>query len=283
MLDRLSRSWKLLVASASVLSKDRELLLFPLISSGALLVVTLAFALPMFGLGALDGLTRGGNHAISAGVYVVAFLFYFCQYFVIFFFNAGLVGAALMRLEGGDPTFSDGLRLASSKMGAIAGYALIAATVGVVLRIIQERVGLIGRIVVGLIGIGWNLATYLVVPVLVSRDVGPVDAIKESASILKETWGENVVGQIGLGAAFGFIFVLVFIAGAFMIIVAAMAQSAFLIAFAITLTIGAIAVTALVQAALGGIYSAALYRYATTGKETEGFDAGAMKLAFAPK
>ena len=283
MLDRLSRSWKLLVASASVLSADKELLLFPLISSGALLMVTLAFALPMFGLGALDGLTHAGNHAISAGVYVVAFLFYFCQYFVIFFFNAGLVGAALMRLEGGDPTFSDGLRLASSKMGVIAGYALIAATVGVVLRIIQERVGLIGRIVVGLVGMGWNLATYLVVPVLVSRDMGPVDAIKESASIFKETWGENVVGQVGLGAAFGFIFVLVFIAGAFIIIVAAMAHSAFLIALAITLTIVAIAVTALVQAALGGIYSAALYRYATTGKETEGFDAGAMKLAFAPK
>jgi len=283
MFERLSRSWKLLVASASVLSKDKELLLFPLISSGALLVVTLAFALPMFGLGALDGLTRGGNHAISAGVYVVAFLFYFCQYFVIFFFNAALVGAALTRLEGGNPTFSDGLDIASSKVGVIAGYALIAATVGVVLRIIQERVGLIGRIVVGLIGMGWNLATYLVVPVLVSRDVGPVEAIKESASIFKQTWGENVVGRIGLGAAFGFIFVLVFIASAFIIIVAAMAHSAFLIAVAITLAIVAIAVTALVQAALGGIYSAALYRYATTGKETEGFDAGAMKLAFAPK
>jgi len=113
--------------------------------------------------------------------------------------------------------------------------------------------------------------------------VGPVDAIKESASIFKETWGENVVGQIGLGAAFGFIFVLVFIASAFIIIVAAMAHSAFLIALAITLAIVAIAVTGLVQAALGGIYSAALYRYATTGNETEGFDAGAMKLAFAPK
>ena len=78
MFERFSRSWELAKASASVIQADKELLLFPLISSGALLVVTLAFALPMFGLGALDGLTRGGNHAISAGVYVVAFLFYFC-------------------------------------------------------------------------------------------------------------------------------------------------------------------------------------------------------------
>jgi hypothetical protein len=271
------------MASASVLREDKELLLFPLISSVALALVTLAFALPMFGLGALDGLTRGGSQAVSAGVYVVAFLFYFCQYAVIFFFNSALVGAALMRLDGGNPTFNDGMRIAKSKLGVILGYAAIAATVGVVLRIIQERVGIIGRIVVGLIGIGWNLATYLVVPVLVTRDVGPIDAIKESAHVFVETWGENVVGRVGLGAAFAFIFVLVFIAGFFLIIVASIAHSAFLIAVAITLTILAIAVTALVQAALGGIYSAALYRYATTGKDSPGFDAGTMKLAFAPK
>ena len=277
MFERLSRSWKLLGASASVLSKDKELLLFPLVSSGALLVVTLAFALPMFGLGALDGLGGGRNQAISAGVYVVGFLFYFCQYFVIFFFNAALVSAALVRLEGGDPTFSQGLRLASEKVGVIAGYAAIAATVGMILRIIQERVGLVGRIVVGLIGIGWSLATYLVVPVLVSRDVGPVDAIKESASIFRETWGENVVGQAGLGAAFAFIFFLVLLAGGFLIIVAAMAHSAFLFAVAVTLTVIAVALTALVQAALSGIYAAALYRYATTGQDTEAFDAGTMK------
>jgi len=283
MFERLSRSWKLLMASASVLAKDKELLLFPLVSSGALLVVTLAFALPMFGLGALDGLAKGRNEAISAGVYVVAFLFYFCQYFVIFFFNSALVGAALMRLEGNDPTFSDGWRIATSKVGVIAGYALIAATVGMILRIIQERVGFIGRIVVGLIGVGWSLATFLVVPVLVSRDVGPVDAIKESASIFTETWGENVVGQVGLGAAFAFIFILVGLAGGFLIIVAAMAHSGFLFAVAVTLTIIAVALTALVQAALAGIYSAALYRYATTGKDTETFDAATMKLAFVPK
>ena len=282
MFERLSRSWNLVKASAAVLQQDTELLLFPLISTGALIGVTLCFALPMLGLGALDGLSRGGN-GLSAAGYVVAFLFYFSQYFVIFFFNAALVGAAMIRLDGGDPTVRDGLRIARSKIGVIAGYALIAATVGMVLRIIQERVGFIGRIVVGLIGMAWNLATYLVVPVLVSRDVGPVDAVKESASIFKKTWGENVVGQVGLGAAFAFIFACVIVFGVFLIAVAAMAHSAFLIGLAVMLTVLGIAITALVQAALSGIYSAALYRYATGGKETVGFDSNALKLAFAPK
>jgi hypothetical protein len=178
MFERLSRSWELVKASASVLRQDKELLLFPLISLGALTVVLAAFALPAIGLGALDRLSQGAGDRISAATYVVAFLFYFCQYFVIFFFNAALVGAAMMRMDGDNPTFGDGMRIATSKIGVIAGYAAIAATVGMVLRIIQERVGFIGRIIVGLLGVGWSIATYLVVPVLVARDVGPIEAVK---------------------------------------------------------------------------------------------------------
>jgi uncharacterized protein DUF6159 len=280
MFNRFYRSWDLVKASASVLSKDKELILFPLISSGALLLVALCFLLPAVGLGALDNLDRD---ELSAGHYLVAFLFYFSQYFVIFFFNAGLVGAALIRLEGGDPTFADGMRIAKSKVGAIAGYALIAATVGMILRAIQERVGFVGRIIVGLLGVGWSIATFLVVPVLVNRDVGPVEAVKESAALLKETWGENVIGRAGLGVAFGFIFVGVMILGLFIIFVSFMTHSVFMIGLAFFVTIVAVALTALVQTALGGIYAAALYRYATTGKETEGFDSKTLKLAFLPK
>src|SRR5258706_5215313 len=143
----------------------------------------------MIGLGALDGLSGHSNDGISAAYYAVAFLFYFSQYFVIFFFNAALVGAAMIRLDGGDPSFGDGIRVATSRIGVIAGYALIAATVGMILRAIQERVGFIGRLVVGLIDMGWSLATYLVVPGLVARDGGPLDAVQESAALFKKTWG----------------------------------------------------------------------------------------------
>ncbi len=283
MFDRLSRSWGLVKASASVLRQDKTLLLFPFISLGALFVVVLAFALPVFGLGALDGFSRGGNGSISAMHYAIAFAFYLSQYFVIFFFNAALVGAAMMRLDGGNPTLKDGMRIATSKIGVIAGYAFIAATVGMILRAIQERVGFIGRIIVGLIGVSWTLASYLVVPVLVARDVGPIDAVKESAMLLKKTWGENVIGQAGLGIAFGFIFLGVILCGIALVAAAFVSQSIFLIVAAFVVTIIAIGVTGLVQSALGGIYAAALYRYATTGEGTLGFDAKVMQVAFAPK
>ncbi len=283
MFTRLSRSWELVKASASVLRQDKELLLFPLISMGALVLVVASFALPVFGLGMLQSISGGSDERISVGLYAVAFLFYFSQYFVIFFFNAALVGAAMIRLDGGDPTFSDGMRIATSKIGAIAGYALVAATVGMILRAIQERVGFIGRIIVGLLGAGWTVATYMVVPVLVARDVGPIEAVKESTALLKKTWGENVIGQVGLAAAFGFIFFGVMLCGMALVVAAFVSQSLFLIVTAFVVVILAIGITGLLQSALTGIYAAALYRYATTGKSTQGFDSGAMKRAFAPK
>jgi hypothetical protein len=281
MFARLSRSWKLVKASAAVLRQDKELLLFPLISMVALVLVVASFVLPVFGLGLLGD--RMGEDGLSAAMYGVAFLFYFSQYFVIFFFNAALVGAAMIRLEGGDPTVADGLRIATSRIGAIAGYALIAATVGMVLRAIQERVGFIGKIIVAMLGVGWTIATYMVVPVLVANKVGPVEAIKQSAALLKKSWGENVIGQAGLGIAFGFIFLGVIGLAVVVVFGAFASGSMAAIVIALVLAALAIAITGLVQSALTGIYSAALYRYATKGEATPGFDSEALKLAFAPK
>jgi hypothetical protein len=105
------------------------------------------------------------------------FAFYLVQYFVMFFFNSALVGAAMIRLDGGDPTVGDGLRIARGKWLQILGYAAIAATVGMALRAVEQRAGFIGRIVVGLVGVAWTLATFLTVPVLVARDIGPIDAV----------------------------------------------------------------------------------------------------------
>ena len=127
MFERLSRSWSLIKASAGVLAKDKELLVFPLLSAVCTLVVGAAFVLPAIGMGALDGLREGGTPPLA---YVLAFLFYLAQYFVIFFFNSALVGAAMIRLDGGDPTLADGLRIARGKAVPILGYAAIAATVG---------------------------------------------------------------------------------------------------------------------------------------------------------
>ena len=280
MFERFSRSWGLIKASAGVLSKDKELLVFPLLSGVCTLIVAAAFLLPAFGMGALDGLREGG---MSATAYLFAFLFYLVQYFVIFFFNSALVGAAMIRLEGGDPTLADGLRIASSKVVPILGYAAIAATVGMILRAIQERAGFLGKLVAGFLGVAWTLASFLVVPILVTRNVGPIDAVKESAVLLKKTWGENLIGQGGVGLVFGLIFFGLIIVGGGAIVAVAMTGNGMLTGLVVAIVIIALLLAALIQAALSGIYSAALYRYAVGAGDSQGFDAQLLGQAFRTK
>ncbi|MBP6483577.1 MAG: hypothetical protein KA254_03045 [Rhodoferax sp.] len=283
MFDRLSRSWQLVKASASVLKQDRMLVLFPLISSMAMLAVLASFAIPVMGWVVFSGRSATGSAVAGSTFYALGFLFYLTQYFVIFFFNAALVGAAMIRLDGGDPTLSDGLRLAASRWTSILGYAAIAATVGLVLRVIAERVGFLGRLITSLLGAGWTVATFLVVPVLVARDVGPAQAVKESALILKRTWGENLVGQAGLGVAFALIQFVVVLLGVALVGTAMAGGSAILIVLSLMLTIGCVLLSILVHGALSGIYAAALYRFATQNGNAQGFAPDALRGAFVAK
>ena len=280
MFERLSRSWGLIKASAGVLAQDKELLVFPLLSAVCTVIVGAAFMLPLIGLGTLDGL---GNGSTSVMTYVLGFVFYLVQYFVIFFFNAALVGAAMIRLEGGNPTVRDGLRIAGSKLLPILGYAAIAATVGLVLRAIQERSGFLGKLVSGMLGVAWTLVSFLVVPVLVTRNIGPLDAVKESALLLKKTWGENLIGQGGVGLVFGLLYVVLGLVGAAAIVAAAISGNGWLLGLAIALLVVALLTAALTQAALAGIYSAALYRYAAGAGSSTGFDAQLLGQAFRGK
>src|SRR5215213_10704728 len=165
MFRKLSNSWELVKASAEVLRSDKELIVFPIVSAIGSLIVLATFAIPMFLAGVFDSMYVDGKGFQPLGM-LIAFLFYLVQYTVIFFANTALVGAAMIRLRGGDPTVADGFRIASERIGPILGYAFIAATVGIILRSIAERAGFIGKIVISLIGFAWNVATFLVVPIL---------------------------------------------------------------------------------------------------------------------
>jgi hypothetical protein len=281
MFARFSRSWSLIKASGMVLRQDKELLIFPLCSAIAAIVIAASFVVPLIASGTLERMDQGGQP--QAGLMVLGFLFYLSQYFVVFFFNAALVGAAMIRLDGGDPTVADGLRIARSKVVPILGYAAIAATVGLVLRVIEERAGFIGRWIVGLLGVAFTVATFLTVPILVTRDVGPLDAVRESAVLLKKTWGENIIGNGGMGLVFGLLYMAVIGIGFLLIFVAAQTSSAALIVSVVLLVVLAAMALALIHAALQGVYAAALYRYASVGDAGSSFAGTLLSDAFRPK
>ncbi len=219
MFDKFSRSWTLVKASASVLRSDKELLVFPLLSGLCALLVMATVVLPIFTM----RLFESGNEVLGG---ILAFLFYFCTYSITFFFNSALVAAALIRLEGGDPTLSDGLAAARDRIGPILGYAAIAATVGVILSYLKNKENnFIVRWVASGLGVAWTLATFLVVPVLVAENVGPIDALKQSVTLLKRTWGENAIGNVGVGLAFGMLMFAAVLIGVVLVAGAAMVSA----------------------------------------------------------
>lgn len=283
MLERIANSWQLVKASAAVLRADKELVIFPIISAIGAILVTVTFFVPMIVGDVLEGMFGAAGGAFG---YIVLFFYYLVQYFVIFFANAALVGAAMIRLEGGDPTVADGFRIARERAGAILGYAAISATVGLILRVLSERrgvAGVIGNIVVALVGLAWNLATFLAVPVLVVEGVGPVDAVKRSATLLKKTWGEQIAGNFSIGAIFGLAIFLVILLGAGLVIVAVGTGSVTFIVTAVLLVVVTVVALALANATLSGIYTAAVYQYATDGKQSRFFAPELVEGAFKVK
>lgn len=273
---RFSRSWQMIRHSAAILQQDRELMVFPLLAAFAALLVLVSF-IPLFAQGAAMPDEQNPLNVIALG------LLYLVEYFIMFFFNSALVGAALIRMDGGDPTVRDGLRIAWSRVGRIFGYAMIAATVGVLLRAIGERFGIIGRMIIGLLGVAWTVASFLTVPILISRDIGPFDAVKESASLLKQTWGENVISNAGIGLVFMLVYVLAFVIAGIMLSIVLATGNMPLTLGVIVVSILGLVIIGLLQASLQGILSAVLYRFATDGQDTGGFSADDLTQAFAPK
>ncbi|MDH3977891.1 MAG: DUF6159 family protein [Gammaproteobacteria bacterium] len=270
---RFSRSLDMIKYSASILKQDRELVIFPLLSSIAGILIVLSFV-PLF----LQ--TEDDPNAQTVNMILLG-LIYLAEYFVVFFFNCALAGAAMIRMDGGNPNVGDGLRIAWSKVGTIFGYTLIAATVGLLLRMIGERMGLVGRIVSGLIGVAWTVASFLVVPVLVSRDIGPVEAVRESATLLKQTWGENLISNAGIGFVFGFAYLV--LGGIAALLISASMNNPPVLFTLIGIFAVCLILLTLTQAALQGIFSVVLYRYAADGENPDGFPPGALNEVFAPK
>lgn len=277
---RVARSWRLIKASTAVLNSDGELLVLPLLS-GAL---TLALGGGMVWLAVNDGtfeaLQNGESLEALNSFYVWLFAFYFVQYFVIVFFNTALVGAALERLDGGDPTIRSSLALACRRLPQILGYAIVSATVGVVLRMLAERFGLIGKIIGAGASIAWAISTFLVVPVIAAEGSGPLSAIERSTELLGKTWGENLIGNAGISLILGVVAALVAFAGigGATVLIEAGDEAIGLPLFAAAFL--AFIAVIIFSAALSAVYAASVYYYAVVGEPPAGFDHDLIRGAF---
>jgi hypothetical protein len=283
--------------SWSVLRQDKELMLFPVLSGFACLLVLASFATPIIASPELRTFLTQAVQQEQADQpaaqqqpqtqrYVLAaigFAFYLVNYFVIVFFNTALAACALKRFRGGDPTVGYGLGEAMSRLPQILAWSILAATVGYILRAIEERMSLVGKIVVGLVGAAWSVATYLVVPILAVERVGPLRAVRRSAELLVKSWGEAMVGNLSLGLA-GFLLAL----PGMLLLVAAPIAGVAANSVLLGVAIGALGLLyligcSIITSTLRQILLAGVYLYAATGEVPDGFSEDVVRSAFRPK
>lgn len=281
--DRIGNGWELAKQSWRVLMLDKELLAFPMISGFCCLLVTASFIVPLFLVGGFDAVISEDGLQEDATqnplVYLVTFAFYFVNYFVIIFFNSALVACAIIRFKGGDPVISDGLNASLSRLPQIAGWALVSATVGMILKVIESRSERAGQIVAGLLGAAWSIMTYFVVPIIVVEKAGPQESFSRSFAIMRKTWGEALSANFGIGII-GFLCSLAaflpIAIGGYLLATGVMIPGGILIACGV---IGLLIVS-LITAALDSIVLAALYLYAAEGKVPQYFDNSLLEHAF---
>ena len=283
-MGKFSRTWELVKQSFVILRSDKQLMLFPVLSAASCLLVTAVIATggSLLIMPAMASAAANGQpfHPHESPLFLLGmFTMYVANYFVIVFFNVALVGVANSRLMGGNWTFRDGMELAWARKGTILQWALVAATVGMILRTLEERLGLIGRLVMRMIGVAWALACYFVVPVLAFEDLTPIAAIKRSSKLFRDTWGEKVIGGLSFSLVslvlmlpgFGLWFVAIVLGG----IKGLLAGFALLAVYVVMLSV--------MMSAVQGIFNAALYRYACFQQVPPAFDAGLIKSIWTAK
>src|SRR3954447_26694454 len=271
-MTRLETSWQIAKRSWAVLKSDKSLAWFPVLSFVCSLLVLGVVA----GLVAAVGVdSEGTKDAMQPVGWVIIGLGYLGLAFVQTYFLAGLVAGADRRLHGQDSTVKGALEIANSRLHRLLPWALVSATVSVVIQQL-ERQGIIGQIVGAIVGLAWNLITFLTIPILVLEDVGIATAFKRSKDLFTKTWGENVTGEFGLGII-GF---LASLPG--LLILAVGVGTGSLVAAIVLGAIGVawLIVAATIVSALSGIYRTALYWFASTGTVPGAFEGIDFQAAF---
>lgn len=216
-LDRFTNGWTITLHSFKVLKENRELIIFPILSGMSLLFILGSFAVVLLsGAGwDIDNVYIDDSGG-SITTYMLVFLYYLVNYFIVVFFNTALIHCTRLYFNGDEVTIRKGLQFSMSRIGTIAAWAVFAATVGTVLKVLQENLGWLGKIITGLIGIVWSIATFFVVPVLAYENVGPFGALKRSAQLMRAKWGESLGSTFSFGLI-QFIATLLIITVAFVI------------------------------------------------------------------
>lgn len=272
-------SLMIVLESWAVLRQDKEILLFPVVSgvisflATAVLVVAYVF---MVGGGDWASLERLTSEEMTTDInlYAALFVYYLVMFFIVNFFQACIFVVAYARMEGRDLSFWDGVHTARLHVGKIFSWSLVSATVGLFLQMISERSATLGKMVAFFFGAAWNLLTYFSLALLVLGGLGFRDSFKESATMIRKTWGETIITNLGAGL----FFMLLAIVGFVVWIVVIFFFPTTPVVFASTFAFGVYCIILnVVATSLNAVFKVALYYYARTNQVPRGFSPELMQ------
>lgn len=270
-MDRTRRGFTLVRKSWTVLRADPELVGLAFVGTVLWVGVALGLFLAIFGR-----LPHGSDLRFPRYLWVFPIIAVVSP--IGTFTNAAIIGAATIRLEGGDPTVMDGIRLAAKRLPQLVAWSLFSSVVALFLQLLAERLKIAGRIAQWTIGLAWALATLFVIPVLLYEPEGVEGAIRRSAKLFKDQWGTEAGGMGAIGAA---LFVVMLPVGVIAgIAIAASGGSA---AVVIVVLVGFVALLTVGTSALMGVFQAALYRYAVAGEALGPYSTQDLRGAYGPK
>jgi hypothetical protein len=271
-MGRISNAWRIGKASWTVLGKDRELAALPLVAGIASLLVFGAIAGPGW-------LLLGSNDSGGPALWLIGAIALVAATWVSAIGQAAVVAGAAERMDGGDPTIGSAFAAARARAGRLLQWAALATVVSIVINQLEERLGILGRIVGWIGSVAWGVLSFLALPVILFEDVGAIEAFKRSSALVKRTWGEQVTFNFGLGLL-GFVAI---IPG--LLVGGLLAATGFvpLVVLGVVGIVAWVVLVATVTSAMSAVFKAALYRWANGLPVDPAFDADELTSAFRRK
>jgi uncharacterized membrane protein len=287
-MSKFQRSWLLFKSSLSIMSRNKQLLVFPIVVFLFTMLIVLFFLAPVvlrptgypyisaqhweaishsLFTQAVDARGRTVETSLTPGAMVYLAFMYFVSMFFATFFNVAFYHEILAALNGQSVSIQRGLKFACARWKAVLMWTLFAGLVGLIIQQIEQRLSFVGRIIARFIGMAWSIASVFVIPIIVQdeQNANPIKMLKNSAGILKRTWGEALIGYVGMSLASGLILIisLVLLIGA--LVASIMVNNYWLIAVVGVIWLLAMFVLSYLSSVAGQIYKGALYLYAANG------------------
>lgn len=271
-MGKFKAGWALFSQSLNILKQDKEIVLFPFISSLALLLVGIVTTLSVWLSGLVD--VQGEDAVITntTAFYSVVFAYYVISYFILTYFRVGLTAVVYERINGGNISFTEGISRATNISGKIFVWSVLAGTVGLILKILSDRSKLLGKLAASLLGAAWGIVTMFIAPTLLLDNVSVWQSVKNSGTVFKKTWGETLIINISFGLVTSIItFGTLFLFGFLAVVSASLGFGAISLLVLGILFVCTMIGISIISTSLSEIFKVALYSYARFGIIAEGF------------